>query len=162
MFNIGDKVAYPMHGAGIIIAIEKKEILGEIREYFILQMPINNMQVMVPVGNMKEVGVRDILEKDEMDKVIKVLKENGEPDMPKNWNRRYRFNMEKIKSGNISEIAEVVRNLQTLDSEKSLSTGERKMLTNARQIIVSEMVLVYGKSVDEITQIIDEAIASSE
>lgn len=158
MFDIGDKVVYPMHGAGVIVGIEDREILGEKREYYILKMPINNMNVMVPVSNVGEVGVRGILSTDEMDKIMEILKSYEEVDMPKNWNRRYRFNMDRIKSGEIDEIARVVRCLERLDEEKTLSTGERKMLTAAKQIIISEMVLVYEKPVEEIEELVNKAV----
>ncbi|SHH31879.1 transcriptional regulator, CarD family [Anaerosphaera aminiphila DSM 21120] len=161
MFNIGDKVVYPMHGAGIIVAIENREILGKIREYYVLKMPINDMEVMVPVINAGDVGVRDILGKEEMDKVLSILSSEDEAVMPTNWNRRYRYNMERIKTGDIDEIAKVVRSLEKLDVEKTLSTGERKMLLSARQIIISEMVLVYEKSTDEISDLVDDIIMKS-
>lgn len=98
MFNIGDRIVYPMHGAGIIENIEEKEILGEMRRYFIMRMPIGDMKVMVPVDNVEEVGVREIIAREEMEEVVDVLKGN-KTDMPQNWNRRYRLNMDKIKSG---------------------------------------------------------------
>lgn len=158
MFEIGDKVVYPIHGAGIIVDVEKKEVLGEIREYYILKMPINNMKVMIPVGNMEEVGVREIMNREEMDEVMDVLRNDPPSKMPKNWNRRYRFNMERIKSGDLKEIARVIKNLELLDAKKSLSTGERKLLNNAKQILVSEMVLVYDKSVEEVLAGIHNAI----
>ncbi|MDO5714189.1 MAG: CarD family transcriptional regulator [Tissierellia bacterium] len=158
MFEIGDKVVYPIHGAGIIVDVEIKEVLGEHREYYILQMPINDMKVMIPVGNMKEVGVREIMDQEEMDEVMEVLRNDPPSNMPKNWNRRYRFNMERIKSGDLKEIARVIKNLELLDAQKSLSTGERKLLNNAKQILVSEMVLVYDKSVEEVTTGILDAI----
>lgn len=161
MFQIGDKIVYPIHGAGIIVDIEKKEILGEIREYFILKMPINEMQVLVPVGSMKEVGVREIKTSEEMDEVLEVFKNPQRVSMPGNWNRRFRFHQEVIKEGDLKEIAEVIKNLEFLDLQKSLSTGERKMLNNARQIILSEMVLVYQKPLKEITDIVDAAIRES-
>lgn len=157
MFNIGDKIVYPMHGAGIIENIEEKEILGEKRKYFIMKMPIGDMKVMVPVDNVDEVGVRQIIEYDNLKEVIKIL-QGDKSNMPQNWNRRYRINMDKIKSGNIFEIAAVVRNLMILDTEKGLSTGERKMLTSAKQMLVSEMVLVSNKEVEEIEDIIIKAI----
>ncbi|MBP2025725.1 CarD family transcriptional regulator [Peptoniphilus stercorisuis] len=160
MFDIGDRVVYPMHGAGIIVGIEEREILGEKRKYYILKMPINDMNVMVPVGNANEVGVREILTKEEMDEVLNILSLYEEIEMPKNWNRRYRFNMDRIKSGKIEEIARVVRCLERLDEKKTLSTGERKMLTAAKQIIISEMVLVYEKPVEEIEKIVNEAVMS--
>lgn len=158
MFNIGDKIVYPMHGAGEIVAIEEREILGDVHKYYIMRLPINDLKVMVPVKNAKEIGVRDISDADTMEKVLKALSSEEEVSMPKNWNRRYRYNLDKIKSGDLMEIADVVRSLESLDREKSLSTGERKILNEAKQIIVSEMVLVFEKSVEEVTKLIDDAI----
>lgn len=158
MFEIGDKVVYPMHGAGIVVNIDIKEVLGEERKYYILRMPINGMRVMVPVENAKELGVRYIYGPAEMNKVFETLKDDAEEDLPSNWNRRYRFNMERIKSGDLTEIAKVVRCLTKMDEEKTLSTGERKLLNNAKQIIISEMALVYDKSVSEIDSLVEKAI----
>ncbi len=158
MYNIGDKVVYPMHGAGVIVGVEDKKILGEIRKYYILKMPIKEMKVMVPVSNVEEVGVREILSKEEMDEVLEVLSGHDKVKMPTNWNRRYRFNMDRIKTGDINEIAGVVRFLEKIDKEKSLSTGERKMLSGAKQIIVSEMMLVYDMGFEEVTEMVDFAI----
>lgn len=123
-----------------------------------MRLPINDLKVMVPVKNAKEIGVRDISDADTMEKVLKALSSEEEVSMPKNWNRRYRYNLDKIKSGDLMEIADVVRSLESLDREKSLSTGERKILNEAKQIIVSEMVLVFEKNVEEVTKLIDDAI----
>ena len=112
----------------------------------------------MPVKNAKEIGVRDISDADTMEKVLKALSSEEEVSMPKNWNRRYRYNLDKIKSGDLMEIADVVRSLESRDREKSLSTGERKILNEAKQIIVSEMVLVFEKNVEEVTKLIDDAI----
>lgn len=161
MFNVGDKVVYPMHGAGIIEGIEEKEILGEKRKYFIMRMPIGDMKVMVPVDNIEEVGVREIINSSELDRVISILK-GSKTAMPQNWNRRYRINMDRIKSGDIFEIAAVVRNLLMMDMEKGLSTGERKMLSSAKQMLLSEMVLVADKDIDKVEQIVIEAIKYDE
>lgn len=161
MFNVGDKVVYPMHGAGIIEGIEEKEILGEKRKYFIMRMPIGDMKVMVPVDNIEEVGVREIINSSELDRVISILKGN-KTAMPQNWNRRYRINMDKIKSGDIFEIAAVVRNLLMMDMEKGLSTGERKMLSSAKQMLLSEMVLVADSNLEKIEQIVIDAIKFEE
>jgi CarD family transcriptional regulator len=150
-----------MHGAGIIENIEEKEILGEMRRYFIMRMPIGDMKVMVPVDNVEEVGVREIIAREEMEEVVDVLKGN-KTDMPQNWNRRYRLNMDKIKSGDIFEIAAVVRNLMILDLEKGLSTGERKMLNDAKQMLVSEMVLVCDLDLEEVENLIEEAVSTKE
>jgi CarD family transcriptional regulator len=143
MFSIGDKVVYPMHGAGIIEAIEEKEILGKKRKYYIMKMPIGEMKVMIPLENVESIGIREIISPNEVDQVIAVLGDDISK-MPKNWNRRYRANMDRIKSGDIYEVAAVVRNLMLRDKEKGLSTGEKKMLTNAKQILISELVLVRG------------------
>jgi len=157
VFNIGDKVVYPMHGAGIIDKIEEKEILGEKKKYYVMRMPIGEMKVMIPVDNIGDIGVRDIIDEEALEEVMTIL--HGEKTtMPQNWNRRYRKNMERIKSGDIYEIAAVVRNLTLRDVEKALSTGERKMLNNAMQMLVSELVLVTEKDQEETEKIIEDAI----
>ena len=160
MFSIGDKVVYPIHGAGVIADIQEKEVLGEVQEYYILKMPTNHMNVMVPVSQIKKLGVREILSKEEMDQVFEIFSQEDQSKLPKNWNRRYRYNMDRIKSGDIEEIARVVLCLENLDQEKNLSTGERKMLNNAKQIIISEMILVYDKDQEELSDLIDHAIFS--
>ncbi len=157
MFNIGDKVVYPMHGAGIIESIEEKEILGNKQKYYIMKMPIGNMKVMIPLENVEDIGLREVINKEQVNIVMTVLSQD-QTDMPNNWNRRYRVNMEKIKSGDILEVADVVRNLIIRDREKGLSTGERKMLNNAKQILVSELVLVNNMDEDEIESMIEGII----
>ena len=159
MFNVGDKIVYPMHGAGVIDAIEEKDILGEKQAYYILKMP-GEVKVMIPTAKADEVGVRNIIDKESADKVFGVL-EKDETEMDKNWNKRYRDNMEKMKSGDIYEIADVVRNLSFKQKEKGLSTGEKKMLNNAKQILVSELVLAEHSSQDEVEQLIDNKINTS-
>ncbi len=162
MFLIGDKVVYPIHGAGVIADIQEKEVLGKVQEYYILKMPTNHMNVMVPVSQIKKLGVREILSKEEMDQVFEIFSQEDQSKLPKNWNRRYRYNMDRIKSGDIEEIARVVLCLENLDQEKNLSTGERKMLNNAKQIIISEMILVYDKDQEELSDLIDHAIFSKQ
>ncbi|NLJ87041.1 MAG: CarD family transcriptional regulator [Firmicutes bacterium] len=157
MFNIGDKVVYPMHGAGVIEAIEEKEVLGEKQTYYIMKLPIGEMKVMVPTDNVEEVGLREIIDNESVSKVVEVLKGN-KSKMSSNWNRRYRANMEKIRSGDIYEVAEVVRNLAIRDAEKGLSTGERKMLDNAKQILISELVLVQDTTEEEIEELLDACL----
>ena len=159
MFNIGDKIVYPMHGAGTIDSIEEKDILGEKQSYYILRMP-GEVKVMVPISKAEEVGVRAIIDKTTADKVFRVL-EQDETEMNKNWNKRYRDNMDKLKSGNIYEIADVVRNLSFKQKEKGLSTGEKKMLNNAKQILVSELVLAESSNTDEIEERVNNKINSS-
>lgn len=159
MFNVGDKIVYPMHGAGVIDSIEEKDILGEKQSYYILRMP-GEVKIMVPTAKAETVGVRSIIDKGSADKVIGIL-EKDETEMDKNWNKRYRDNMEKMKSGDIYEVADVVRNLSFKQKEKGLSTGEKKMLTNAKQILVSELVLAEHASQDEIEQLVDTKINTS-
>ena len=159
MFKIGDKIVYPVHGAGVIVDIESKVILGEKKEYYVMKIPVNEMKVLVPLGSMADVGIRDIKSPEEMDKVLDVLKDPAKEKMPANWNRRYRFHQDKIKTGDLEEIAKVIKNLESLDREKALSTGERKILNTARQIILSEMVLVYDKSFDEVVELVDKTMA---
>ena len=157
MFNIGDKVVYPMHGAGVIEAIEEKEVIGQKQKYYIMKLPIGEMKVMVPMDNVEEVGLREIIDDDGISRVVEVLK-GDKSKMSTNWNRRYRANMEKIRSGDIFEVAEVVRNLAIRDAEKGLSTGERKMLDNARQILISELVLAQDSTEELIEELLDECL----
>ena len=159
MYNVGDKVVYPLHGAGVIDSIEEKEILGEKQSYYILKMP-GEVKVMVPISTAEQHGIRNIIDKSEAEKVFNVL-EQDETEMEKNWNKRYRDNMEKMKSGNIYEIADVVRNLSFKQKEKGLSTGEKKMLHNAKQILVSELVLAEHASQDEVEELVDNKINTS-
>ena len=156
MFNVGDKIVYPMHGAGTIDAIEEKDILGEKHNYYIIKMP-GEVKVMVPTDKAEEVGVRNIINKEEAAKVMSILGEN-ETEMSQNWNKRYRDNMEKMKSGDIYEVADVVRNLSFKQKEKGLSTGEKKMLNNAKQILVSELVLAEHASQEEVEQLVENKI----
>jgi len=142
-----------MHGAGIIEAIEEREVLGEKRRYYIMAMPIGDMRVMIPLDAVDEIGLRQVIGKEEAGDVIEVLK-GQKTKMSSNWNRRYRANMEKIKSGDVYLVAEVVRNLTIRDHEKGLSAGERKMLDIARQILISELVLVTGATENEIDALI--------
>lgn len=154
MYNVGDKIVYPMHGAGIIESIEEREILGSKQDYYILKMPIGDMKVMIPTDNVEGIGIREIVEIQEADRVFELLKgEVCEPNM--NWNKRYRENMLKIKSGNIFEVTEVVKTLMVRDKEKGLSTGEKKMLNNARQILISELALVKNSSPEELSDMIE-------
>ena len=159
MFNVGDKIVYPMHGAGTIDSIEEKDILGEKQSYYILKMP-SNVKVMIPTAKAEEVGVRNIIDKQSAEKVFTVLSQD-ETEMEKNWNKRYRENMDKMKSGNIYEIADVVRNLSFKQKEKGLSTGEKKMLYNAKQILVSELVFAENSTQNEVEELIDNKINSS-
>ena len=158
-YNVGDEVVYPMHGAGRIVAIEEKEVMEEKQSYYILEMP-GEVKVMIPTATAEEHGIRSVINKEEAQKVMSVL-EQDETEMEKNWNKRYRENMDKMKSGNIYEIADVVRNLSFKQKEKGLSTGEKKMLYNAKQILVSELVFAENSTQNEVEELIDSKINSS-
>jgi len=157
MFAIGDKIVYPMHGAGIIEKIEEKKILGEIREYYILNVSCGDMKIMIPVDSSDEIGIRSIITEGELTQVINILSDESS-EMSANWNRRYRENMEKLKTGDVLEVAEVVRNLMRTDRHKKLSTGEKKMLTNAKQILSSEIILIKGIDLNEANNMIDKSV----
>ena len=159
MFNVGDKVVYPMHGAGVIQNIEEKNILGEKTSYYIIKMP-GEVKVMVPTVKAEEIGVRNIIDCETANKVFQVLETNS-TEMALNWNKRYRDNMDKMKSGDIYEVADVVRNLSFKQKERGLSTGEKKMLLNAKQILISELTLAENSQKEEIEQIVDNKIDKS-
>lgn len=146
MYKIGDKVVYPMHGAGEIVALEDKEVFGKVDSYYILKMPIGGMKVSLPLRSMEIIGVRDIISVEEADLLLEDFA-SYECEETANWNKRYRENMELIKSGSITSVAHVVKALMVRDMEKGLSTGERKMLSSAKQILLSELVLVKNISV---------------
>ncbi len=151
MYNVGDHVVYPMHGAGVIVAIEEREVLGEKQEYYIMALPIGDMKVMIPLKSVEELGLRQISSDETVQRVYQIL-QGEQTAMSSNWNRRYRANMEKIKSGDILEVAEVVRNLTIRENEKGLSTGERKMLENDRHILLSELVIAENSTEEEIVE----------
>ena len=155
LFNVGDKIVYPMHGAGVIESIEEKEILGQKRNYYVMKMPVGDMKVMIPTLNVAGIGIREIIESRDVDKVFEILQDQN-VNVTNNWNKRYRENMSKIKSGNIYEVADVVRILMIREREKGLSTGERKMLNSARQILISELVLAGDIDQIEIEMVIND------
>ncbi len=157
MYKQGDKILYPMHGAGVIKQVDKRKILGEVKEYYLLNVPCGDMKVMIPVDNCDEIGVRPVCDAETIDRAIETLKLESS-EMTGNWNKRYRENTEKIKSGDIISVAEIVRNLTRIDRENRLSAGEKKMLSNARKILQSEIMLVTDITKEEAREIIEEAI----
>ena len=159
MFKVGDKIVYPMHGAGVIETIEERAILDEKQSYYIIKMP-GEVKVMVPTAKADEIGVRNIIDKETAGKVINVLEQDS-TEMSMKWNKRYRDNVEKMKSGDIFEVADIVRNLSFKQKEKGLSTTEKKMLLNAKQILVSELVLAESKEKDEIESLVETKINTS-
>jgi len=146
LYKVGDKVVYPHHGAGTVIKKEKREVLGEKREYLTIKILHNDMTVNVPSENAEKVGLRKVIGEDMVKVVVKALTGGG-TQMPKNWNRRFKHNRDKMKTGDILELAEVVRNLSLRDREKGLSTGEKQMFVKAKKILASE--LMYAKEMDE-------------
>lgn len=160
MFKVGDKIVYPMHGAGTIESIEEREVLGETQKYYVMKMPVGDIKVMIPTKNAEMIGVRDIIGNGTAKGVLDVLSKNT-TITTSNWNKRYRDNMEKMKSGDIYEVAEVVRSLTFKQKEKGLATGEKKMLSNARQILVSELVLAESTDKDNIEKMINDKIDES-
>ncbi len=156
-YHIGSKVVYPMHGAGVIEAIEEREIMGVKQNYYIMRIPIGDMKVMVPMQNAEEIGLRDVISGDEADRVVEEFK-TCPTDMDSNWNKRYRENMQRIKSGNIYDVVYVVKNLMCRDKIRGLSTGERKMLSNAKQILLSELVVAKSQEQKKFEILFDEII----
>lgn len=160
MFKVGDKIVYPMHGAGTIESIEEKEILGEKQKYYVMKMPVGDIRVMVPTKNAELIGVRDVIGNEVAKDVLDVLSA-APTDMSSNWSKRYRDNQDKMKSGDICEVADVVRNLTFRAKIKPLATGEKKMLTNAKQILVSELVLAEAMDKEQVESLINERIDKS-
>ena len=148
-FEIGDNVGYPHPGAGKVIKKEQKEVLGERREYLTIKILHNDMTVMVPTENAALAGLRRVIDEDTVKKVLAVLQDECS-EMPKNWNRRFKHNRDKIKTGDIYELAEVVRNLAIRESQKGLSTGEKQMFTRAKKILASELMYALGMDEDEV------------
>jgi CarD family transcriptional regulator len=157
MFGVGDKVVYPMHGAGIIEAIEEKDFLGEKRIYYVVYMPVGDMKVMVPVSQVEQIGLREVVDEDTANQVLQILGKRCDDDQV-NWHHRYRANLDKIKSGDLFEVAEVVRSLMIRDGARGLSTGERKMLENAKQILISELALVKNLERDQAFSLVEETV----
>lgn len=147
-FKVGDKVVYPHHGAAIIEKREKRLAFGEKKEYLILRLAYGDLTLMVPADNTEGVGLRDVINDEEVEEVFAVLSKK-EARMPTNWSRRFKNHSEKLRSGDIYQVAEVVRNLSIRDKDKGLSAGEKRMLSRARQILVSE--LTFALNVDEET-----------
>ena len=157
MYNIGEKIVYPMHGAGVIEAIEQKEILGQLQQYYILKIATTHMDIMVPVATADSIGVRPIIDKKDLGGIIEEIKHYDEKD-ELNWNKRYRLNLQKLKTGSIIEVGHVIKSLLLRESVKALSTCEKKMLTNARQIMASELVLATGDALSDIEKQIDSLV----
>lgn len=160
MFSVGDRIAHPMHGAGVIDSITTRKVDGAEKKYYVLKLPAGDMLVMIPVDSCGTIGVRPIIDPAEAEKVIDSFPEL-EINTTQNWNRRYRENMDKIKSGDLMEVATVIKGLMLRDQEKGLSSGERKMLRSAKQILISEIVLSESSSYEEIEERINLAVQNT-
>ena len=158
MFQVGDKIVHPMHAAGVVVSIVQKKINGVVREYYILKLPVGGMLVMIPTENSEEIGVRPVINGEEADRVIAAIP-SIEVHMTPNWNRRYRENMLRLKSGDLLEVARVVKGLTHRDEERGLSSGERKMLHSGKQILISEIVLSQNASYEDVERRINTAMA---
>ena len=154
VYEIGDQVVYPHHGAGLVLKKEQKEVLGEKREYLTIKILHNDMTVMVPCCNADKAGLRRVIGEDDVKKVLGVLRDDVS-QMPKNWNRRFKHNREKIKTGDVFELAEVVRNLAIREIEKGLSTGEKQMYTRAKKILASEFMYALDKDEEGAEEYLD-------
>jgi CarD family transcriptional regulator len=159
LFRVGDKVVYPHHGAGTVVKKESREVLGQKRDYLTIKILHNDMTVQVPCENADKVGLRKVIDEKMVTVVVKALTGNG-TQMPKNWNRRFKHNRDKMKTGDILELAEVVRNLSLRDHEKGLSTGEKQMFVKAKKILASELMYAKGMDEDEAAAWLDEVLES--
>lgn len=155
LFKIGDKVVYPHHGAGVVERIEKRVVAGERKTFFILSLCGGDLKITVPEESTENVGLRSVIPKAEVKSVFKVLTQE-QSQMPSNWNHRYKKNRDKIRSGDVYEVAEVVRNLSIREREKGLSTGEKRMLNQARQILLSEIIYVLNIDNEKASNMLDE------
>lgn len=158
MFNVGDKVVYPHHGAGVVERIEERDVEGERKKYFILSLCRGDLKVTVPEESTECVGLRGVIGKSEVKSVFEVLNQ-GQSKMPTNWNHRYKKNRDKIRSGSVYQVAEVVRNLSIRDREKGLSTGEKRMLNQARQILLSEIIYVLNIDDEKASKMLDDVFS---
>jgi CarD family transcriptional regulator len=159
-FECGDNVVYPHHGAGKVLKKEMRKMFGEEREYLTIKILHNDMTVMVPCENAGLAGLRRVIDEETVKKVLAVL-EDDVSEMPKNWNRRFKHNRDKIKTGDIYELAEVVRNLAIREHEKGLSTGEKQMFTRAKKILASELMYALDRDEDEAEEHLDTLLSNS-
>jgi CarD family transcriptional regulator len=141
LYQIGDNIVYPMHGAGVIEAIEEKEIQGQKHRYFVIKMPSSNMQVMIPIDKVLKSGIRSIADFPTLSAVL-LMFDQGEVDRSLSWKQRYQMNMEKMRTGKIKDGAEVIRDLTQINKEKTLNSSEKQMLDSAKKIFISELGLI--------------------
>jgi CarD family transcriptional regulator len=158
-FTVGETVVYPHHGAALIEAIETRIIKGEEKAYLVLKVAQGDLTVRVPADNAEYVGVRDVVGADGLERVFDILRA-PHTEEPTNWSRRYKANVEKIASGDVNKVSEVVRDLWRRDRERGLSAGEKRMLAKARQILVSELALAEGTNEDKAEVLLDEVLGA--
>ena len=157
MYQIGDKVVHPMHGAGVIDSIVRKKVAGKVQDYYLLKLSMGSMMVMIPTEHSDEIGVRPVVSGQEATHILSEM-EDIQVDMTSNWNQRYRENMLRIKSGNLLEVAKVVKGLMYRETQKGLSTGERKMLHSAKQILISELVLAQSMPYEAVEERVNKVL----
>ena len=159
-FKVGDKVVYPHHGAAVIEGVQERVVEGASRKYWVIRLSYGDLTLMVPTDGADEVGLRSVVSKKELDAVWKILQSKKQAPAPSNWSRRFKGHVEKLRSGDIYQVAEVVRNLSNREKDKGLSAGEKRMLAKARQILVSELALAENTNEDKAEALLDEVLAS--
>jgi CarD family transcriptional regulator len=160
-YSVGDTVIYPHHGAAVIERKEDREMQGVSREYLVLRLTYGDLTLMVPADACDEVGIRKVVSKKEVEQVLDVLRV-PEGKAAVNWSRRFKANYEKLRSGDIYQVAEVVRNLATREKDKGLSAGEKRMLTKAKQILLSELAVAIKKDEAKAEQLVEETLAAAQ
>ena len=158
LYQVGDKIVHPMHGAGIIDSIVQKKLNGVVRDYYTMKLPAGGMMVLIPIDHVEEIGVRPVVDPSQADALLAAL-DKIDVDMTQNWNRRYRENLQRLKSGDLYEVARVIKGLACRDSQQGLSTGERKMLHTAKQILISEIVLALGREYEAVERWVNAAMS---
>lgn len=160
MFSVGDLVVHPMHGAGVIDAIVREKVAGSTQDYYVFKMPVGGLLLKIPTANSQAIGIRSIIQRPEAEALIAAI-----PSMPveenSNWNKRYRENMARLKSGDLYEVARVIKGLLYRERRRGLSNGERKMLHSAKQILLSELVLAEDSGYEELEKRVERAMFQS-
>jgi CarD family transcriptional regulator len=157
VYSVGDKIVHPQHGAGMITKIDRQEVRGRQCDYFTIQILHNRMTVMVPVENAALAGLRSVVAAEVVNEVLEVLRDDPS-EMPENWSQRYRLNRDKLKSGDVFAVAEVVRNLATREAARALPPGEKEMLTRAKRILASELMYARDLSEDKAMALLRDAL----
>ena len=157
--KIGDRIVYPMHGAGEVTGIEENEVGGVTKSYYVLRLPMGNLKLMLPIDKIDEIGLRDVIGKEKIPEIAEVLKGAAEQSQG-SWNKRYHANLDRMKTGDILEVAAIARNLMRQNEKKKISSGEQRLLETAKQILISELVFALDKTPEEISDWLDEQVNS--